>query len=87
MSVDTDWLLGPNALEAQLDADPTRILEALVEDGKRSARVEALVARLRKLGIGAERGVVQQGDFLLKPAGRFAYEERLFAHERAKGSP
>jgi len=54
MSVDTDWLLGPNALEAQLDADPTRILEALVEDGKRSARVEALVARLRKLGIAVQ---------------------------------
>lgn len=37
--------------------------------------------RLRKLGIGAERGVVQQGDFLLKPANGVAYADEKFKHE------
>jgi 23S rRNA (guanosine2251-2'-O)-methyltransferase len=55
MSVDTDWLLGPNALEAQLDADPTRILEVIVEDGKRSPRVDGLIERLRQSGIAIQR--------------------------------
>ena len=55
MSTDTDWLLGPNALEAQLDADPTRILEVIVEDGKRSPRVDGLIERLRQSGIAIQR--------------------------------
>lgn len=38
------------------------------------------LARLRKLGIGAEN-VIQQGDFLLKPANGNAYPEADFAHE------
>ncbi len=50
-----DILLGPNAVQAQLDADPSRVLEAWVEDGKRSARVEALWQRLRGLGIATQR--------------------------------
>ena len=47
MSTESDWLLGPNAVEAQLETDPSRILEIVVEDGKRSARVDALVQRFR----------------------------------------
>jgi 23S rRNA (guanosine2251-2'-O)-methyltransferase len=50
-----DWLLGPNAIEAQLDADPSRVLDVLIEDGKRSARIDALVQRLRGHGIGTQR--------------------------------
>lgn len=42
---------------------------------------EKLLKRLRKLGIGADKGVVQQGDFLLKPANGSAYPESDFAHE------
>jgi hypothetical protein len=42
---------------------------------------EKLLARLRKLGIGADRGVVQQGDFLLKPANGNGYPADQFAHE------
>ncbi|MBW2345628.1 MAG: hypothetical protein JRF53_16835 [Deltaproteobacteria bacterium] len=41
-----------------------------------------ILNRLRKLGIGADRGVVQQGDFLLKPANGNAYPDAAFAHER-----
>jgi 23S rRNA (guanosine2251-2'-O)-methyltransferase len=55
MSTESDWLLGPNAVEAQLETDPTRILEILVEDGKRNARVDALVQRFRDLGIAVQR--------------------------------
>lgn len=51
---ESDWLLGPNAVEAQLDADPSRILELYVEDGKRSARVQELLERARKLGLAAQ---------------------------------
>lgn len=50
-----DFLLGPNAIEAQLDADPSRVLEAWVEEGKRSPRVEALQNRLRGHGIAVQR--------------------------------
>lgn len=42
---------------------------------------EKLLSRLRKLGIGAEKGVIQQGDFLLKPANGRAYPEEDFKHE------
>lgn len=41
----------------------------------------AVYRRLRKLGIGADENVVQQGDFLLKPANGSAYAESEFAHE------
>jgi hypothetical protein len=40
-----------------------------------------LLARLRKMGIGADRGVVQQGDFLLKPSNGNGYPVEQFAHE------
>ena len=55
MSTESDWLLGPNAVEAQLETDPTRILEILVEDGKRNPRVDGLVQQLRGLGIAVQR--------------------------------
>lgn len=41
----------------------------------------AIVRRLRKLGIGADSGVVQQGDFLLKPANGKAISDAEFKHE------
>jgi len=40
-----------------------------------------ITKRLRKLGIGADKGVIQQGDFLLKPANGSAYPDDLFRHE------
>lgn len=50
-----DWLLGPNAVAGQLDADPSRILEAHLEDGTRNPRVLALAERLRAEGITVQR--------------------------------
>lgn len=50
-----DWLLGPNAVEAQLDSDPGRILEVVVEDGRRNPRVEALVERCRALDLAVQQ--------------------------------
>ncbi len=38
--------------------------------------------RLRKLGIGALNGVIQQGDFLLKPANGNEHGDGDFRHER-----
>lgn len=52
---EADWLLGPNAVEAQLDADPARVLELVIEDGRRSARVDAIAERARGLGIAVQR--------------------------------
>lgn len=51
---ESDWLLGPNAVEAQLDSDPGRILEVVVEDGRRNPRVEALVMRCRALDLAVQ---------------------------------
>lgn len=42
---------------------------------------EKLLKRLRKLGIGAAKNVLQQGDFLLKPANGNAYPDEDFMHE------
>ncbi len=42
---------------------------------------ENIRKRLRKLGIGATENVVQQGDFLLKPANGNACADDDFAHE------
>jgi len=41
-----------------------------------------ILKRLRKLGIGADKDVIQQGDFLLKPANGNGYPDASFAHER-----
>lgn len=51
---ESDWLLGPNAVEAQLDADPSRILELYVEQGRRSPRIQALLERARTAGLAAQ---------------------------------
>lgn len=40
-----------------------------------------ITKRLRKLGIGADYNVIQQGDFLLKPANGNAYPDEAFMHE------
>jgi len=42
---------------------------------------EKALARLRKLGIGAESPEYQQGDFLLKKANGKAYPQEAFLHE------
>lgn len=42
---------------------------------------DQITKRLRKLGIGADRGVVQQGDFLLKPSNGKALPAEEFKHE------
>lgn len=42
---------------------------------------EHIRKRLRKLGIGAEKGVIQQGDFLLKPANGNELADDEFKHE------
>ena len=43
---------------------------------------DKLLKRLLKLGIGAAENVIQQGDFLLKPANGNAHADHEFAHER-----
>lgn len=40
-----------------------------------------ITKRLRKLGIGADAGVLQQGDFLLKPANGNSLPDEEFKHE------
>lgn len=42
---------------------------------------ENILKRLRKLGIGADVNVIQQGDFLLKPANGNALPDEEFKHE------
>jgi len=42
---------------------------------------EKLLKRLRKLGIGADKNVIQQGDFLLKPSNGNGYAVEQFVHE------
>jgi len=49
--------------------------------GWMAAKPEEIKKRLRKLGIGAVN-VIQQGDFLLKPANGSGHPDELFAHER-----
>lgn len=49
--------------------------------GWMTASPDIIRKRLRKLGIGAVN-VIQQGDFLLKPANGNAHSDDLFAHER-----
>jgi len=51
------------------------------KDVARRADLAEITKRLRKLGIGANAGVVQQGDFLLKPANGNAYGVDAFKHE------
>lgn len=43
---------------------------------------DKLLKRLKKMGIGASEKVLQQGDYLLKPANGKAHPDEDFAHER-----
>lgn len=54
---------------------------ATASRGWMEAAPDTIRKRLRKLGIGAEKGVVQQGDFLLKPANGNALPDSDFSHE------
>lgn len=47
---------------------------------------EKIRKRLVKLGIGAEQGVIQQGDFLLKPANGSSLPTDQFLHEWSSSS-
>jgi 23S rRNA (guanosine2251-2'-O)-methyltransferase len=50
MSV-TDWLIGINAVEGQLQADPTRLVDLWVEQGQKNPRVDALIREAKRLGV------------------------------------
>jgi hypothetical protein len=50
--------------------------------GWMDANPDTIRKRLRKLGIGRESGIIQQGDFLLKPANGSAHPDENFRHER-----
>jgi len=54
---------------------------ATASKGWLSCPPEKLLKRLLKLGVGTVN-VFQQGDFLLKPAGKNAYPDEMFKHER-----
>lgn len=54
---------------------------AIASKGWLNCPPENLLKRLRKLGIGADKGVIQQGDFLLKPANSKALPDSYFEHE------
>jgi len=55
---------------------------AMASKGWMAADAGTIRKRLRKLGIGALNGVIQQGDFLLKPANGNAHPDEDFSHER-----
>lgn len=54
---------------------------AVASKGWMECPPDKLLKRLRKLGIGADKGVIQQGDFLLKPANGSSYPDEEFKHE------
>lgn len=62
------------------DSEYVYIHRAKCSKGWMEAKPENIRKRLRILGIGANAGVIQQGDFLLKPARR-AYPDEVFLHE------
>lgn len=55
--------------------------QSVASKGWMNCDPDKLLKRLRKLGIGAEN-VIQQGDYLLKPANSNAYPDSDFAHEK-----
>lgn len=55
---------------------------AVASKGWLTCDPDKLLKRLKKLGIGASENVIQQGDFLLKPANGNAYPDADFAHEK-----
>ena len=54
---------------------------AVASKGWLECNPDKLLKRLRKLGIGAAENVIQQGDFLLKPANGNSYPDPDFLHE------
>jgi hypothetical protein len=54
---------------------------ATASKGWLTCQPDSLLKRLRKFGIGADKGVLQQGDYLLKPANGQAYPDAEFLHE------
>lgn len=63
------------------DSDHVYVHRAPATAGWMTAAPDTIRKRLRKLGIGAVN-VIQQGDFLLKPANGNAHPDADFAHER-----
>lgn len=64
------------------DSGHIYIHRAPAKKGWMNGNPNGILKRLRKLGIGADRGVIQQGDFLLKPANSKGYPDEDFIHER-----
>lgn len=62
------------------DSGHVYIHRAPATKGWMNAEPGTIRKRLRKLGIGA-KNVIQQGDFLLKPANDNAFEDEYFKHE------
>ena len=54
---------------------------AQASKGWMECRPKDVTKRLRKLGVGADEGVIQQGDYLLKPANGSALPVGEFKHE------
>ncbi|MDI6782047.1 MAG: hypothetical protein QME49_08110 [bacterium] len=63
------------------DTNHLYIHRASATKGWLTCPVNDIKKRLVKMGIGATTRVVQQGDFLLKPANGSAYEDSEFRHE------
>jgi len=63
------------------DSGHIYVHRAPASNGWMEAKPSEIRSRLRKLGIGAEKDVIQQGDFLLKLANGNAYADDQFVHE------
>jgi hypothetical protein len=63
------------------DSDHLYVHRSVASKGWLECTPDKLLKRLRKLGIGAAENVIQQGDFLLKPANGNAYPIDRFLHE------
>ena len=63
------------------DSGHIYVHRAVASKGWMAASPAEIRKRLRKLGIGADAGVVQQGDFLLKPANGSSLPDEEFKHE------
>ena len=64
------------------DSGHIYIHRATASKGWMIAKPDTIRKRLIKLGIGAVENVVQQGDYLLKPANGAAHPDEDFQHER-----
>ena len=64
------------------DSDHIYIHRASATKGWLNLNPNNIRKRLVKLGIGATQGVLQQGDFLLKPANGSSFPDDKFLHEK-----